>query len=142
MKTRERLFVFFTFLICCLALALLGASLGTQHWVTADAVRPSNDKSQGHVHFGLFRGTRQLNHGFGVRVYEMNVFSVQYREQEFMVRELYVATIVCVCAAILFGVISALLAIHNTASNPSEAICHYPGEKMIGLKAFMALQIE
>jgi hypothetical protein len=32
-----------------------------------------------------------------------------------------------VAAAILFGILAALLAIVNTAYNPIEAICHIPG---------------
>ena len=44
-----------------------------------------------------------------------------------MVYELYIATIATVVAAIFFGIISAMLAIVNTASNPIEAICHVPG---------------
>ena len=53
---------------------------------------------------------------------------MQYRERDFLVRELYVTTISCVCAAILFGLFGAGLALHNTAGNPKEAICHYPGK--------------
>ena len=58
---------------------------------------------------------------------ESLVLQVQYRERGFLVRELYVTTISCVCAAILFGLFGAGLALHNTAGNPKEAICHYPG---------------
>ena len=44
-----------------------------------------------------------------------------------MIYNLYIATIALLCSGILFGVLSALLAIINTAYNPSEAICHIPG---------------
>merc|ERR1712233_263932 len=50
-----------------------------------------------------------------------------YHERSLMVYELYIATISCVVAAIVFGIISAMLAIVNTGSNPVEAICHVPG---------------
>ena len=53
---------------------------------------------------------------------------VMYYERDLMVYELYIATISCVVAAIFFGIISAMLAIVNTGSNPVEAICHVPGE--------------
>lgn len=124
----DRVVVFVTFLVSCAAIALLAGSLGSQHWVVSTAHRQSNEKSEGRINFGLFWGTRKLNHGFGERVYEMDVLEVQYREREFLVRELYVTTITCVCAAILFGMFSAGLALHNTAGEPSEAICHYPGK--------------
>lgn len=144
--------IFLTFLSTCLALALLSAALGSNHWIVSAVYRPANTKSHGVVNFGLFRGTRRylrnrlsfpylsvfaftivlrswcrLNPGFGERVYEMDVVDVQYRDKQFFIRELYVTTIVCVCAAILFGLIVAALALVNTATNPIETVCHYPG---------------
>ncbi len=127
-KMDEKVLVFLTFLSSCLALALLSGSLATDHWVTAEATRASNSKSHGSVNFGLFFGTRRLNHGFGERIYDMNVFQVQYRESQFMVRELYITTIACVAGAILVGVVGACIALYNVAANPSEALCQYPGE--------------
>jgi hypothetical protein len=50
-----------------------------------------------------------------------------------MIYELYIATIALLCSGILFGVLSALLAIVNTAYNPSEAICHIPGKEQSSL---------
>ena len=50
-----------------------------------------------------------------------------YHERQLMVYELYIGTISAVVAAIFFGIISAMLAIINTGSNPVEAICHVPG---------------
>lgn len=137
MKVREKVFVFFTFLLSCVAIALLAISLGTQHWVVASAVRTTNEKSSGTINFGLFRGTRRLNHGFGERVYSMNVFEVQYRERDFLVRELYVCTIASVSAAILFGIMAAALSLLNTAGSPEEAMCHMPGVIGINIVAFV-----
>ena len=37
----------------------------------------TNAKSEGRINFGLFWGTRRLNHGFGERVYEMDVMEVR-----------------------------------------------------------------
>ena len=51
-----------------------------------------------------------------------------YHERQLMVYELYIGTISAVVAAIFFGIISAMLAIINTGSNPVEAICHVPGQ--------------
>ena len=56
-----------------------------------------------------------------------------YYERDLMVYELYIATISCVVAAIFFGIISAMLAIVNTGSNPVEAICHVPGRIIIDI---------
>lgn len=134
MKIKGKLLIFLTFLSTCLALALLASGLASQNWIVASANRSSNPKSHGRINFGLFRGTRRLNHGFGERVYPMNVYEVQYREKQFMIRELYVTTIACVCGAILLGLISAGLALLNVASNPIEAVCHFPGKIIYQLK--------
>lgn len=85
-KVAERIIIYGTFLVSCLAIALLAGSLGSQHWVVSSATRESNAKSKGRINFGLFAGTRRLNHGFGERVRPMNVLEVQYREQKFMIR--------------------------------------------------------
>jgi hypothetical protein len=126
---RQRSVIFFTFLLCCLALALLAGGLGTRYWIVAEAERASNNKSSGFIHFGLFEGTRRLNYGFGERPYPMNIMDILYRERTFMVKELYVATIVCICISMLFGIVSAMAAIVNTASTPSEPVCHFPGKE-------------
>merc|ERR1712050_616017 len=97
----------------------------------------SNNKSAGFIHFGLFEGTKRLNHGFGERVYPMDIVDILYRERTFMVKELYVATLVCICASMLFGILAAIAAVVNTASTPSEPVCHFPG--MIAWNVIAAL---
>lgn len=60
-----------------------------------------------------------------------------------MVKELYVATIVCICVSMLFGIFAAMSAVVNTASTPSEPVCHFPGmiawNVIAALGAFAAL---
>lgn len=80
MEQSKRIFTFLTFIICCLCLTLLVASLATQSWLTAKPVRFNllnstgnnlkNDpnKFRGEVYFGLFQATRILNYGFGDRI--------------------------------------------------------------------------
>jgi len=140
-----------TFLIACWALALTAGGLGTKYWVVSSAVRyvvdgelPSGepnlkelDISSGYIHFGLFEGTWRLNSGYGERVEHKKILEVTYLDPEFMKKGLYNATIGCVTASLFFGVVSALLAIVNTASNPTEPICHLPG--LISYNAIAAL---
>ena len=128
MNLREKTLIFVTFLTSCLAIALISAGLGTQYWIVAKAFRSTNEKSKGLVHFGLFQGERKLNHGFGERIYSMDILDVMFHEQKYMVKELFITTIACAVGGIFFGVISALLSILNTASNPVEAVCHYTGK--------------
>jgi len=129
MNFKKRSFIFVTFFVSCLAISLLAAALGTEHWVSAECVREGEfkDKSSGTINFGLFKGSRLLNFGLGERHYPMNMQDILYKERTFLQYELYIATISMVVAGILFGVLSALLAIVNTAYNPIEAICHIPG---------------
>ena len=125
---RQRSVIFCTFLLACLGLALLAGGLGTRYWIVAQAERESNNKSTGFIHFGLFEGAKRLNHGFGERFERMDIVEILYRERTFMVKELYVATIVCICASMLFGILAAISAVVNTASTPSEPVCHFPGK--------------
>jgi hypothetical protein len=128
MNLKKRSLIFVTFFCSCLAISLLGASLGTKSWVTATCQRTINtDKSNGSVHFGLFEYQSILNAGLGDRVDNQHVLDILYVERTFFIYELYIATIATVCGGIFFGIISAMMAIVNTASNPIEAICHIPG---------------
>ena len=129
MNLKERSIIFFTFLVTCLALALLSGGMGTQYWVVSRAVRTANNKSEGFVHFGLFEGTRRLNTGYGERVNLMDIIDIMFRDKEFVLRGLFVSTIASVAVSILFGILAALLAVVNTASNPKELICHIPGQQ-------------
>lgn len=63
-----------TFFGSCLALSLLAASLGTNHWITASCKRTENaEKSNGTVNFGLFEYETNLNVGYGDRYTVMNM---------------------------------------------------------------------
>jgi len=131
MNFKKRSLIFVTFFGSCLAIALLAASLGTKHWVSANCKRTENpEKSNGTVHFGLFYYQAHLNFGLGNRPYTESMLGhtgILYHERQFLIYELYIATIATVAGGIFFGIISAMMAIINTASNPIEAICHIPG---------------
>jgi len=127
MNLKERSIIFFTFLVTCLALGLLAGGMGTQYWVVSRAERPANNKSEGFVHFGLFAGTRRMNTGYGERVNHMDIIDIMFRDKQFVLRGLFVSTIASVSVSIFFGILTALLAVVNTASNPTELICHLPG---------------
>ena len=76
MNLYKRSLIFATFLLCCLSLALLVASMSTSHWVEALARRIQDareDKilhtySNGHLAIGLFNGKKELNVGYGTRI--------------------------------------------------------------------------
>ena len=64
---------------------------------------------------------------FAILYFTFHVHFNAHQERTFLIYELYIATIATVCGGIFFGIISAMMAIVNTASNPIEAICHIPG---------------
>lgn len=71
-----------TFVFALAAVALLSVSMATDYWVEAKPVRivdqdtvnsaknvtgDLDTKFRGHIHFGLFHGYKELDHGLGVR---------------------------------------------------------------------------
>ena len=87
MRKKQRVVFLVTFSLATLAVGLLSAALGTDFWVVARPIRlvdestkgqarnvtggDLNTKFQGLVHFGLFRGQKELDHGLGVRKEEI-----------------------------------------------------------------------
>ena len=142
---KRRALIFVTFFGSCLAISLLTASLNTNYWTTAECKRTTDnkEKSNGTVNMGLFFYEASLNFGLGDRHYPEKMLGsegILYLERQFLVYELYIATIACVVAGIFFGIISAMLAIVNTGSNPVEAICHVPGS-FTGFHQFFLSQL-
>lgn len=81
MSILKRGMIFITFFGCCFAIALVAAAMGTKFWLESDAIqrRINPDKtlevrpnSTGHVNFGLFKGRKSLNVGFGTRVHHFD----------------------------------------------------------------------
>lgn len=68
MNLKSRGLVFATFFGNCLVIGLLVAGLTTEHWIHASGKRPSVDKSDGKVTFGLLSGQKCLNVGYGDRI--------------------------------------------------------------------------
>ena len=81
MNFKKRSLIFVTFFVSCFCISLLGAALGTEHWVEAGCRREGafSEKSNGTVNFGLFQGSRHLNSGLGNRYYPMNMLQILYR---------------------------------------------------------------
>ena len=135
MNFKKRCLIFATFFGSCIAISLLAAALGTKYWVRATCYRSAsvdkNQKSNGSVHFGLFEGSQTLNVGLGDRMSSIDLLDVLYKERTFLLYEVYITTIATVFGGILFGIIAAMMAIVNTASNPTEQICHIPGNNSL-----------
>ena len=65
--------IFASFLGCCIAMALEAAAMATKSWVVSEARRRFDNgtldfASDGKVNFGLFKGAKALNYGYGTRV--------------------------------------------------------------------------
>ncbi|CAG0923568.1 unnamed protein product [Notodromas monacha] len=127
MSIFRKAMVFASFFGCCIALALEAAALATKYWVVSEARRRFDNgtldfSSDGKVNFGLFRGKKELNYGYGTRVSFINVASLIVDEGEFMVWGLWIATLTCMAGAILFSSLGAFFAVVNTATNPINAL--------------------
>ncbi|KAK9501230.1 hypothetical protein O3M35_011982 [Rhynocoris fuscipes] len=116
--------IFSTFLGSCLCIGLLAAALGTRYWIVSKAIRLNNSKSYGEIFFGLFEGERDLNVGYGTRQYPINVPSEM---SEMMIYSLWLGTVVCMCAGIIFSAAAAVFAVINTATTPIGILTGIPG---------------
>ena len=69
--------IFSSFFGCCIAMALEAAAMATKYWVVSEARRKFDNgsldfSSDGKVNFGLFKGKKELNYGYGTRVSAIN----------------------------------------------------------------------
>lgn len=129
---RKQSLLFATFLLCCLSLTLLVASLSTNSWVNAAATRKLNfvqeevittrvdrqNTTSGFVTIGLFNGRRELNVGYGWRI--LPVFTEPLKGASHFSLAAWITTVSTICGTILFAVIGALMALVNVATKPTE----------------------
>lgn len=129
MDVTKRIIVFLTFFICCGCIIFLAVSLATKEWIVAKPVRivvnltdEDEGKFRGYINFGLFEGSKELNHGFGNRKTHISIRQEISQNPSFMSNGLWLFTIICVSLATLFALISAVFAIINTVLIPVEII--------------------
>ncbi|XP_015916501.1 clarin-3 [Parasteatoda tepidariorum] len=135
----KRVITFCTFFICCGCLALISASLATQKWIVAKPVKvglpPSisnatagdHTKFRGDLHFGLFEGSKTLNHGFGDRKTHIWVQQEMGKNPQLFIFSLWLLTIMSLALAMLFALVSAVFAVINTVVTPVEVITGIAG---------------
>ena len=82
-----------------------------------------SNKFHGNIYFGLLKGTKILNYGFGDRVSHIWIKDeLLLRNPTLMNFGLWLFTILCVAIAMIFGVVSIIFAIINTIMTPIEII--------------------
>lgn len=119
----KRGLVFVTFCGCCVAIALIVASLGTKYWVNAAAKRTTNpQESDGKIHFGLFDGRKELNVAYGWRSFDVDVIHLLKYEPEFMKYGFWLGTLTCLCVGLLFSILGAISAAVNSAITTSHCL--------------------
>ncbi|XP_063228603.1 clarin-2 [Bacillus rossius redtenbacheri] len=124
----KRGMIFVTFFGSCLVLGLIVAALGTKFWVVARAKRVSNpDESDGRINFGLFQGRKDLNVAYGWRTYPIDMLELMRTDRELLVHGLWVGTVGCLAASLLFVTLAAVFAVINTATTPAGALAGAPG---------------
>lgn len=138
MKVVKRVFISLTIFCSCMAVVLLCVGFGTKFWIQSGAKRlegfafysntnvttdaTTYDRFTGTVHFGLLEGETVLNFGLGSRTSTFNIKEEYDKDENFIDFKLWVATIVTLSLAILFGVIGGGFSILNVVSNPIEWI--------------------
>lgn len=135
----KRVLTFCTFFICCGCLTLLSASFATQRWIVAKPVKVGlpvsisnatagdNNKFRGEMYFGLFEGSKTLNHGFGDRKSHIWVQQEMAKNPQLFTFSLWLFTIMSLALAMLFALISAVFAVINTVVTPVEVITGIAG---------------
>uniref|UniRef100_A0A1A9WY22 Uncharacterized protein n=1 Tax=Glossina brevipalpis TaxID=37001 RepID=A0A1A9WY22_9MUSC len=116
MSLRTRALVFSTFFGSVLAIGLLLVSLTTNSWVKAYPKRRNSPESKGEVSYGLFYGIKELDSGFGVRSYPVDVYTFIQTEQEPMNFWLWLITALGTGFGLLGCAISAIAAVFKAAS--------------------------
>ncbi|KRT80234.1 hypothetical protein AMK59_6568 [Oryctes borbonicus] len=135
----KRGMIFVTFFGSCFAIALLVASLGTKHWVNASAKRTTNpEESDGKVHFGLFDGKKELNVAYGWRTYDIDVLHLLKYEPDFLNYWLWLGTLACICAGLLFSGLSGVFAAINAATSTSTCLANSKGLYLWNTLALLA----
>ncbi|RZF34573.1 hypothetical protein LSTR_LSTR006958 [Laodelphax striatellus] len=128
MNLYKRGMIFVTFLGSCLSIVLIAAALGTNYWVVAQARRiPNPTESDGHVHFGLFQGVKDLNVAYGWRTYHFSVLDLMQQDMDFMVYSYWMTTVVTTSSSLIFAAASAVFAVINTATTPIGSFTGVPG---------------
>ncbi|XP_013783839.1 clarin-2-like [Limulus polyphemus] len=129
----KRALTFLTFFVCCTSLAFLAASFATQSWIEAEPIRTGfnlnstslegdDKKFVGKINFGLFKGEKILDYGFGPRKSQIWIKTELQENPTLMKFGLWLFTIICVALSMLFGLVGAVFAVINTVIVPVELI--------------------
>ncbi|XP_023292007.2 uncharacterized protein LOC111675472 [Lucilia cuprina] len=116
MTLRTRALVFSTFFGSCIAIGLLLVSLTTNSWVKATPKKRNSAESSGDVSYGLFYGTKELDSGFGVRSYPVDVYTFIQNQPDTMNFWLWLITALGTGFGLLSCAISAIAAVLKAAS--------------------------
>jgi len=128
MNVYRRGLILATFMGCCASLVLLSASLSTDHWVQSNVHRMTSPfESSGRVHFGLFSGKRELNVGYGWRIYAISVGELMNAEPDFLHFGLWITSVSAISGAIVSTLIGAFMSIVNTAITPVQPMAARAG---------------
>ncbi|XP_071946820.1 clarin-3-like isoform X1 [Antedon mediterranea] len=136
MCLRYKTFFFLNFVTCLCIVILLCTSIGTPHWIEAESKRNSslgggvsnvistNDDepgpNRGFIHFGVVRGCKIFNYGFGARDYKC--FKVSEEHADLYPTGLLIVVIVFMVIAAIFAMVATIFGMVNAITRPIEAI--------------------
>ncbi|XP_033123812.1 clarin-3-like isoform X1 [Anneissia japonica] len=137
MCLRYKTFFFLNFATGICIVILLCTAVGTTHWIDADLKRNSsfvngafsqtataNDgepaPNKGFMHFGVVRGCKIFNYGFGARDYIC--FSVFEEHEGVYPTWLPILVIVCMVISAVFALVATIFGMVNSITVPIETV--------------------
>lgn len=123
MSIRSRGLVFATFFGNCLVIGVLIACLMSEHWIDGEARKEESKnqtKAHGYVHFGLFSGKRELDHGLGMRTETVDVLKQIREEPTFASYWLWLGTFLGTGFGLFASAVAAITSVIKTASEKKK----------------------
>ncbi|XP_071946821.1 clarin-2-like isoform X2 [Antedon mediterranea] len=129
-ETNVKKFYWVTFVDACFCMVMLIASLATPNWITSDVHRviensaPVMDEllndTTGYVYFGIIKGYKQFNYGFGLR--QSVPYDVSEEHADLYPTGLLIVVIVFMVIAAIFAMVATIFGMVNAITRPIEAI--------------------
>ncbi|VDK62812.1 unnamed protein product [Onchocerca ochengi] len=135
MNSRRRLSMFISLIIFIAALSLIFAALFTDYWSESRPINKKFSSAKNYVNLGLFKGSRQLDWGFGPRYKSFSVYEELHDRVGFVSKVPWVFILFFFAIGILWNAMGAVVALLNTIARETDTVA---GPKGIYLWSVLA----
>ncbi|OZC05246.1 hypothetical protein X798_07806 [Onchocerca flexuosa] len=135
MNNRRRLSMFISLIIFIAALSLIVAALFTDYWSESRPINKKFNSANNYVNLGLFKGSRQLDWGFGPRYKPFSVYEDLHDRVGFNSKVAWVFILFFFAIGILWNAMGAIVALLNTVARETDTVA---GPKGIYLWSVLA----